>query len=132
MAIITAAPSNSKTMETVVDVGKPIVLKKSNNKISVIITAMKMKMISSKKNAPGLNIPFLATSIIPLEDSAPKRMPTLAKIMIFLNEKTLDPIAEFRKFTASLLTPTIKSPIANRLNRITINKYMLSISLSRY
>ncbi len=44
----TAAPNNSKTMETVVEVGSPIVLKKSNNSISVIITAIKMKMISSK------------------------------------------------------------------------------------
>ncbi len=46
--IATAAPNNSNTMETVVDVGIPRVLKKSNNRISVIITAMKMNIISSK------------------------------------------------------------------------------------
>ena len=47
-AIITEAPNNSKTMDTVVEVGKPIVLKKSRRRISVIITAMKIIMISSK------------------------------------------------------------------------------------
>ena len=41
-----AAPNSSNTIETVVEVGMPKVLKKSNNKMSVIITAMKMKMIS--------------------------------------------------------------------------------------
>ena len=40
--IITAAPNNSKTIETVVDVGIPRVLKTSKSKISVIITAVKM------------------------------------------------------------------------------------------
>ena len=38
----TAAPNNSKTIETVVEVGIPKVLKTSNNNISVIITAIKM------------------------------------------------------------------------------------------
>lgn len=38
-------------------------------------------------------------------------------------------MAEFRKLTASLLTPTIKSPTAKRPSRITINKYESSISL---
>ena len=61
----------------------------------------------------GLNIPFLATSIIPLDDIAPKATPKLAIIIKVLKETTFDPIAEFKKFTASLLTPTIKSTIAN-------------------
>ena len=39
----------------------------------------------------------------------------LASIIIFLNDITLDPIAEFRKFTASLLTPTIKSLTAKKI-----------------
>ncbi|GGD20159.1 hypothetical protein GCM10011368_22580 [Hyunsoonleella pacifica] len=63
-------------------------------------------------NSPGLKIPFLATSIIPLEVSAPTATPKLATIMMVLNETAFDPIAELRKFTASLLTPTIKSAIA--------------------
>ena len=65
--------------------------------------------------ASGLKIPFLAISIIPLEDNAPTATPRLASIIIFLNEITLDPIAEFRKFTASLLTPTIKSLTARKM-----------------
>ena len=50
MDITTAAPNKLNTMETVVDVGSPSVLKKSNNNISVIITAMKMSMISPNSN----------------------------------------------------------------------------------
>jgi hypothetical protein len=34
---------------------------------------------------------------------------------MFLKEITLDPIAEFKKLTASLLTPTIKSLIAKKI-----------------
>ena len=41
-AIATAAPNNSKTIETVVDVGIANVLKTSKSSISVIITAIKM------------------------------------------------------------------------------------------
>ena len=41
--IKTAAPNSSKTIETVVEVGIPIVLK-----ISVNITAVKINIISSK------------------------------------------------------------------------------------
>ena len=46
--ITTAAPNNSNTIETVVEVGIPSVLKKSSSKMSVIITAIKMIMISLK------------------------------------------------------------------------------------
>jgi len=75
-------------------------------------------MISSKKKALGLNIPLRATSIIPLEEKAPNAIPKLANIMMFLNEMAFEPIAEFRKFTASLLTPTIRSPIARMPNKM--------------
>ena len=111
----TAAPNNSKTIDTVVEVGRPHELNKSNIRISVIITDKKIIIISLKKKASGLKIPFLAISIIPLEDKAPTATPRLASIIIFLNEITLDPIAEFRKFTASLLTPTIKSLTARKM-----------------
>ena len=83
-------------------------------------------MISSKKKTWGLKIPFLAISIIPLEDKAPKATPKLAKIIIFLNEITFEPIAEFKKLTASLLTPTIRSLIA----RITIIPVIIMYILS--
>ena len=79
-------------------------------------------MISSKLKAPGLKIPLRATSIIPLENKAPRAIPKLANIMMFLKEMAFEPIAELRKFTASLLTPTIKSPMARRLNKTTIYK----------
>ena len=118
----TAAPKSSKTIDTVVDVGIPRVLKKSRSKISVIITAMKMIMISEKKNMSGLKIPFLATSIIPLEKTAPTATPKLASIIIFLTESAFDPSAEFKKLTASLLTPTTKSPIARIARAIIIIK----------
>ena len=79
-------------------------------------------MISSKLKAPGLKIPLRATSIIPLENNAPKAIPKLANIIMVLKEMAFEPIAELRKFTASLLTPTIKSPTARILRRTTINK----------
>ena len=115
MDITTAAPNNSKTIDTVVEVGRPHEMNKSNIRISVIITDKKINIISLKKKASGLKIPFLAISIIPLEDNAPTATPRLASIIIFLNDITLDPIAEFRKFTASLLTPTIKSLTARKM-----------------
>ena len=46
--IATAAPSNSKTIETVVEVGNPNVLNASRRMTSVIMTARKMIMISEK------------------------------------------------------------------------------------
>ena len=46
--ITTEAPKRLKTIETVVEVGRPNVLKKSRRSISVIITAIKMIIISSK------------------------------------------------------------------------------------
>ena len=121
-AIATAAPNNSNTIETVVEVGIPRELKKSRSKISVIITAMKIIIISLNINSPGLKIPFRATSIIPLEKIAPTATPILATIIMVLNEIALEPIAEFKKFTASLLIPTTKSAIAKNAKAIIIYK----------
>ena len=50
-----------------------------------------------------------------------------AIIMMVLNEIALEPMAEFKKFTASLLTPTIKSAMANRAKAINIYRYMFSM-----
>ena len=66
----------------------------------------------------GLKIPFRATSIIPLEKVTPASMPRLAMIMITRREATREPIEEFRKLTASLLTPTTRSEMASPM-RIT-------------
>jgi hypothetical protein len=57
---------------------------------------------------------------MPLEKVAPTRTPALAIIMIIHMGATLEPIAEFKKFTASLLTPTIKSDTASASSTITI------------
>ena len=126
-ATATDAPSSSKTIETVVEVGSPSVLKKSRSRISVIMTAIKMIMISSNMNSPGLKIPFLATSIIPLDVIAPTATPILATIIIVLKETALDPIAEFKKFTASLLTPTTKSAMAKNASAASMYMYRLSM-----
>ena len=81
---------------------------------------MKMNITSSNIYMLGLKIPFLATSIIPLDVTAPKKTPILAIIMTFLSEMAFEPIAEFRKFTASLLTPTTKSTTASAAKAISM------------
>ena len=81
-----------------------------------------MIMISLNINSLGLKIPLRATSIIPLEKTAPTATPTLATIMIVLKEMAFEPIAEFKKFTASLLTPTTKSAIARMAKAIIMYK----------
>ena len=73
-------------------------------------------------NSWGLKIPLRATSIIPLENTAPIATPKLATIIIVLKETAFEPIAEFKKFTASLLTPTTKSATAKTAKAIIIIK----------
>ena len=72
------------------------------------MTARNMIMISLKAKCSGLNIPFRATSIIPLENTAPTSTPAAAIASIILNEAAFEPMAELRKLTASLLTPLWK------------------------
>jgi hypothetical protein len=62
-------------------------------------------------------MPFWATSIIPLLKSVPSKMPKLATIKIVRMGATFEPTAEFKKFTASLLTPTTKSTHAKAKSR---------------
>ena len=57
----------------------------------------------------GVKIPLRAISIIPLEKNAPIIIPRLAIIIKVLKETALEPMPEFKKFTASFATPTIKS-----------------------
>ena len=91
------------------------------------ITVTNTTIISAKTYISGLNIPFRAISIIPLENVAPTKTPRAAISMIILKFAALEPIAEFRKFTASLLTPTTKSAIAKIARAIIIYKYIFSI-----
>ena len=71
----------------------------------------------------GLKIPLRATSIIPLEVTAPKNTPKLAIIIIFLTDIAFEPMAEFKKLTASLLTPITKSTIAKTARATNIKIY---------
>ena len=80
-----------------------------------------MYMISLKLNIAGTNIPFRATSIRPLEYTAPTKIPRLATIIMVLIEIALEPIAEFKKLMASLLTPTTISIVAKTVMAININ-----------
>ena len=67
---------------------------------------------------------------MPLLNEAPQKTPIAAIIIIVLNLAAFAPIAELRKFTASLLTPTHKSKIANTNKKITNPKNIVSILLN--
>ncbi|HMP31917.1 MAG TPA: hypothetical protein PKD85_20100, partial [Saprospiraceae bacterium] len=87
-----------------------------------IITARKMIMTFSTEKYWGLKIPIRAISIIPADESDPINMPIVATIMMVLKLATLAPIAEFKKFTASLPTPTEISITATMAKMITAIK----------
>ena len=115
-------PSNSKTSDTVVDVGIPNVLNMSSTMTSVTITARNIVITSSKLNWSGLIIPWRATSIMPVDITAPIPTPIEAMTRTVLNFATLAPMADCRKLTASLLTPTNRSNIARLSKKTTIKR----------
>ena len=78
----TAAPKSSKTIETVVDVGRPYVLKRSRRRTSASMTARKMVISSGIRKSCGWKMPFRATSIMPLEKVTPASIPKLAMIIM--------------------------------------------------
>ena len=127
-AAATAPPSSSKTMDTVVEVGRPMELKASSSRTSVIITAKKMMMISLKVNISGLKTPLRAISIMPLEKVEPSSTPMLATTMMTLKLAMREPMAELRKLTASLLTPTKRSTAARMARNTSMSRKMLSTS----
>ena len=92
--IANVAPISLKISETVVEVGNPRLLNVFINKTSVTITAVKMTMISKKLNFSAWKTPFLATSIIPPENTAPTKSPKLATAVIIQKGADLEPIAE--------------------------------------
>ena len=59
-------------------------------------------------------MPFRATSIIPLDVTTPTMMPIEATVRMVRMEATLEPMAEFRKLTASFVTPTKRPDTASR------------------
>ena len=128
MANMVVPPRSSNTIETVVEVGSPRLLNMSSRITSEIITDRKMNISSLKENIAGWKIPCLAISIIPLLIVAPMKTPTAATMIIVLNDATLAPMAELRKFTASLLTPTIRSTTASEKRNSTKKRNMLIFS----
>jgi hypothetical protein len=112
------APSKSNTIDTVVEVGNPMVLYRSSKIISEIITAKNIIRTSEKLNWAGKNKPLRAISIKPLEKVAPITMPMLATINMVRKEAIFEPTAELRKFTASLDTPIISREKASTNRKI--------------
>ncbi len=119
-ASIKVPPKSSKTSETVVEVGIPKRLKISKTMTSVTITAKKITITSLKLKLLGFIMPCLATSIIPDDMTAPSITPKEAMIRTVRNLATLAPIADCRKLTASLETPTNRSNTAKQSRKITI------------
>ena len=74
-------------------------------------------------------MPCRAMSIIPLLNTQPQNIPMPAMITSERNLAALEPMAEFKKFTASLLTPTQRSNAARMKRNMTIPKYIHSILL---
>ena len=67
-------------------------------------------------------MPLRAISIIPLLTAAPNITPTAATAKIYFTFAALAPTAGPRKFTASLLTPTIRSNTAKIKRKTMIPK----------
>ena len=59
---------------------------------------------------------------MPFEKTAPMRTHAAEIDKIKINGAAFEPIAELRKFTASLLTPITRSDIARIKSTITINR----------
>ena len=76
---------------------------------------------SWNEKSEGSNIPLRATSIIPLEVRAPMMIPIEAMSIITFLGAAFEPIAELRKLTASLVTPTKRPATARMPRTITIN-----------
>ena len=66
---------------------------------------------------------------MPLLIAAPINTPIDATIRTLLNDAAFEPIAEFIKFTASLLTPTDRSNTASRNKKIITQRNKISIIL---
>ncbi len=74
----------------------------------------------------GLKMPLRAISIMPLEKVHPKSTPAPATNMMRLYEAALQPKAELKKLTASLLTPTKRSNAARIIRKIVTPNKKLS------
>ena len=116
-----ADPNKQKINDTVVEVGRPHVLYRSSRMVFANITPRYNIITSWKVNSDGSNIPLRATSIMPLEVTAPMMIPIEATNKMTFLGAAFDPIAELRKLTASFVTPTNKPATARTPRTITIN-----------
>ena len=116
-----AEPNKQKISDTVVDVGRPHVLYRSSRMMLANITPKYNIITSWNVKSEGSNIPLRATSIIPLDVTAPMMIPIEAIIRITFLGAAFEPIAELRKLTASLVTPTNRPATARMPRTITIN-----------
>ena len=73
-------------------------------------------------------MPWRAISIMPLLMMAPMKTPIAATAMTVLNDAARAPIADDRKFTASLLTPAVRSKMASRNRNTTKPRKTRSIA----
>ena len=94
VATAIADPRRPKTSDTVVDVGRPNVLKRSRRMTLANITPRNSIITSENVNSAGLNTPDRATSIMPLEVRAPIMIPTEATSIITQYGAALEPRAE--------------------------------------
>lgn len=92
----------------VVDIGKPTVLKASKIMILVRETAIYRIRISCSLKPEGLTTSLLTRSIISTEKNTPVIKPAAAIAKITFLEETLEPMAGFKKLTASLDMPVTK------------------------
>ncbi len=74
-------------------------------------------------------MPWRAMSIMPLLVHAPTNTPAAATNIMRRNDAAREPTAEVRKLTASLLTPTERSKVANKKRKMTIPGKIMSIRL---
>ena len=81
-------------------------------------------MYEVRNSMARIMVKAILPTIKPLEKTAPQAMPRLATIIIVLKDIALEPKAEFKKLTASLLTPSTKSAITKTARAILIKKYM--------
>ena len=113
------APNRPNTSVTVDDVGSPRSLNRSSTMMLVATTAMNTIITSRNEKLSGCMMPWRATSIIPADMSAPVSTPIDAMTRMVLNVPALAPIADDKKLTASLLTPTNR-PNAAKISMNTV------------
>ena len=89
-----------------------------------------MAITSENENIEAWKTPLRAISIMPPENVAPSSTPTAATPSTTLKGAMRLPTAEFRKLTASLLTPTKRSTAARIARNTSRTRKNVSIMVS--